>query len=82
MKVTKFNGEGRVATIELTRRNLLVLLKKLDHVANGGESRCEIISPMFGDVIGVIAVKAVEDDEHYVDRDPGPMLDNETGVTY
>jgi hypothetical protein len=52
-------------TIELTRRNLEVLLAKLD---DPGSART-IIDPD-----GVIAVRAVENEEHYTDRPPGTML--------
>lgn len=79
MKVTSY--EDGVAEIELTRRNLLVLLKKLDHNASDPDvrSECTIVSPPGP---GIISVKAVEDEEHYVDRAPGVMLDNENGRTY
>lgn len=54
-------------TIELTRRNLTVLLAKLDDP----DSKRTIIDPE-----GRIAVRAVEDAEHYADREPGAMLVN------
>lgn len=50
--------------VELTRRNLLALLSKLDE-----ETSLKIL--VDGDQI--LYVKAVEDEEHYRDRDPGPM---------
>jgi hypothetical protein len=59
-------------TIELTRRNLLALLAKLDgHPPN---SACTICSPI---TIGVPSwcVRAVENDAHYSDRPPGPMIE-------
>jgi hypothetical protein len=63
-------------TIELTRRNLLSLLAKLD--GNPPNSACTI-----GEPIGAAGsferpmwfVKAVEDVEHYADRPPGPMVE-------
>ena len=65
----------------LTRRNLLTLLEKLDHVADGGDSVCTIIKrdtkhsvyPMTG--ASSIIVTAVEDNDYYSDRSPGDVLD-------
>ncbi len=54
-------------TVELTRRNLLALLAKLDDP----DSLRTII-----DSEGAMAVRAVEDSEHYSDRPPGVMLIN------
>lgn len=73
-------AEGRVVRLEMTRRNLKTLLTKLDWNAqlrpelSSLASACTLISPG-GDVV----VKAVEDDEHYRDRAPGPVLNNATG---
>lgn len=50
--------------VELTRRNLTALLEKLDDPA----SARILISPE-----RTIAVRAVEDAEHYADRSPGPV---------
>ena len=59
--------DDRLPVIELTRRNLTVLLAKLDDP----DSKRTIIDPD-----GRIAVRAVEDDEHYAaeGREPGAML--------
>lgn len=73
------------AKLFLTRRNLLTLLEKLDHVANGGSSACTLIKndtthsvyPITG--ASSIAVTAVEDDVYYQGQTPGPVLDMETG---
>ena len=54
--------------VELTRRNLLALLAKLD--GNPPGSACTLIDPD-----DRIAVKAVEDSRHYEDRRAGPMHD-------
>lgn len=54
--------------ITLSRRNLLVLLAKLDRVAAGGTSFCTIEK---GD--GTL-VTAEEDSVHYANRAPGAML--------
>lgn len=59
--------DGHPPTLELTRRNLTVLLAKLDDP----NSRRSIVDPD-----AVITVRAVEDDEHYAERRPGPMLVN------
>lgn len=58
----KYVGVGDLAVLELTRRNLETLLEKLDdpHSAR-----------MLIDPDGQIAVRAVENEEHYQDRDPG-----------
>jgi len=90
MKVLHFDTENRVVRVELTRRNLLALLAKLDHNLHlddpqtmpelDPKSLCSIISPNDGP--GTVTVVAVEDEEHYADREPGPMLDNATGELY
>lgn len=57
--------DGReVATLELTRRNLRALLAKLDDP----RSARTLISPC-----GRLAVRAVEDEQHYADRAPGEV---------
>ena len=50
--------------LELTRRNLEVLLAKLDDP----ESKATLVDPD-----DKIAVRAVENEEHYSDRPPGQM---------
>lgn len=59
--------------IELTRRNLLSLLAKLD--GNPPYSACTILAPG-----GTFFVKAVEDAEHYTDRAPGHMHEDTEAV--
>jgi hypothetical protein len=61
------NGEYQTPVVELTRRNLQALMDKLDDP----ESARTLI-----DRTGVIAVKAVEDHEHYIARAPGINLTN------
>jgi hypothetical protein len=56
-----------VVVLELSRRNLETLLEKLDDPF----SAKTLISPE-RDVI----VTAVENEEHYSDREPGPMWTN------
>lgn len=51
--------------VELTRRNLLVLLAKLDDPDS-------VRTIMDGDAM--ISVRAVEDEDHYGHRMPGPMI--------
>lgn len=65
MRFVPSEGEG-VAYLELTRRNLVTLLSKLDGYPV--DSECTLISPCRG-----IVVKAVEDAEHYSDRVPGDV---------
>lgn len=64
--------EGYVVGIELTRRNLEILLLKLDDPASAREIR---------DGETGFAVKAVENDEHYADRAPGEMYMPTSGRT-
>ena len=56
-------GSGIVYGVELTRRNLVVLLSKLDR----SDSAKTLMTG------GSFFVRAVEDDAHYADRTPGPM---------
>lgn len=58
------DGNGQRHVVELTRRNLTVLLAKLDDPLSGRSLL---------DMDAKIYVKAVEDDDHYADRAPGPM---------
>jgi hypothetical protein len=60
-------GRGDVRGVELTRRNLTVLLAKLDD----SESERTILQR---DGVGEVFVRAVEDAAHYSDRAPGVML--------
>jgi hypothetical protein len=66
MKVIHFSTESRSVYVELTRRNLEVLLAKLDDETS---ARTIIKS----DKAGMITVRAVENEAHYSDREPGPM---------
>ena len=54
--------------ITLSRRNLLVLLAKLDRVAAGDESHCSIVKG------NGVEIHAEEDSVHYANRTPGAML--------
>lgn len=58
-------SDQNFARLELTRRNLQTLLDKLDDP----ESKKTLIAPT-QDII----VVAVEDDDHYSDRPPGPVF--------
>lgn len=66
-------------TIYLTRRNLLTLLAKLDKVAAGGESECALMKRdtkhKTYPCSSVTVVTAVEDEDYYTDREPGPSRD-------
>lgn len=68
MKYIETDGFG-LHRVELTRRNLLSLLAKLD--GNPPNSACTLIDPDTK-----IAVRAVEDDVHYKaeGRAPGRMV--------
>jgi len=67
MRVVHFSTESRSVFIELTRRNLEVLLAKLDDETS---ARTIIKS----DKPGRVEVRAVENEAHYNEREPGPML--------
>lgn len=56
------NDNGDVLGVELTRRNLTILLEKLDMP----DSARTISQDIF--------ITAVEDDVHYANRSPGAML--------
>jgi hypothetical protein len=62
---TAYMDVDRIPTVELTRRNLEVLLLKLDDPL----SAKTLVAP--GDHI---KVRAVENEEHYADRAPGPIF--------
>jgi hypothetical protein len=62
----------------LTRRNLLVLLSKLDRKKRGEATACTIVKqdpvhPTHPQTMASCAVTAVEDAEYYVDRGPGDV---------
>lgn len=67
MKVTHFNIEARHVIVQLSRRNLEVLLAKLDDK----KSARTLVK---ADKIGTVTVVAVENEAHYSEREPGPML--------
>lgn len=71
---TMRNPHVEVPIVELTRRNLEVLLAKLDDPA----SARTLIDPD-----DLIAIRAVENDEHYKaeNRVPGPVYMPTTGMT-
>ncbi|WP_224984222.1 hypothetical protein [Geomonas agri] len=64
--------------VYLSRRNLLTLLQKLDRKVAGQQTKCTIIKrdnahPVFPQTMVAIAVTAVEDEEYYSHRAPGPV---------
>ncbi len=67
MRVTHFSTEARTVIVELSRRNLEVLLAKLDDKAS-------VRTIIKVDKIGTVTVIAVENEKHYSDRQPGAML--------
>lgn len=63
----------------LSRRNLLVLLRKLDRRAQGEQTASTIIKrddkhPLFPQTDPVIHVTAVEDEHYYITRSPGYVM--------
>jgi hypothetical protein len=68
-----------VTHLFLTRRNLLTLINKLDAVKHGESSRKTIIKhdtehpayPLLGS--DAVIITAVEDDDYYTQRAPGPI---------
>lgn len=63
MKFIPSNSD-KAPTLELTRRNLETLLAKLDDPL----SQRTLLDPD-----DKVYVRAVEDDQHYGDREPGPV---------
>lgn len=68
--------------IYLSRRNLLMLLSKLDRKAAGESTACTVIkyknpADPFIQSMDCISVTAVEDDEYYANRNAGPMHPND-----
>lgn len=66
----------------LSRRNLLILLSKLDRVAAGEHSSCTVIkyrneTDPFVQSMDAIAVTAVEDKDFYAARNAGAMHPND-----
>jgi hypothetical protein len=66
--------------IYLSRRNLLTLLSKLDRARAGEATACAIVKqdkdhPKFKLTVAPIMVTAVEDDEYYIDRPPGNIVE-------
>jgi len=67
-----------VATVCLSRRNLLALLSKLDRRAKGEQTECTLVKrddthPVYPQSHHVIFVVGVEDAEYYKDREPGAV---------
>lgn len=59
----------------LTRRNLLTLLNKLDRKDSVRTLiKCDTKHPKYP-CTEAVAVTAVEDEDYYIDREPGPVLD-------
>lgn len=64
--------------VYLSRRNLLTLLSKLDRQQAGEATACTIIKnddkhPKYPQSAKSIIVTAVEDEEYYTNRQPGPV---------
>lgn len=70
MKYIAKTESGGIPMLELTRRNLQALLDKLDD---------PLSARMIVDPDRNIVVRAVEDDEHYGDREPGAVYMPSTG---
>lgn len=75
-----------MSKVYLSRRNLLTLLSKLDRVKSGEHSECTIIKrdnthPTHPQTMKEIYVVAVEDDDYYVDRCAGIVLECDTPKT-
>jgi hypothetical protein len=65
--------------VYLSRRNLLVLLSKLDRVKEGDHSACTLIKsdnthPKYPQTMPDIVVTAVEDTDYYIERTPGAIF--------
>ncbi len=69
--------------VYLSRRNLLTLLSKLDRKVAGQQTECTLIKrdnahPIFPQTMKAIEVVAVEDEEYYTERAPGPVCNADT----
>jgi hypothetical protein len=67
----------------LSRRNLLVLLSKLDRAAKGEATattiiKCDNQHPLYPQTMPEIMVVAIEDSDYYTDRLPGLMNPKDT----
>lgn len=73
--------KGQMHRLELTRRNLQVLLAKLDDPLSARQlvdgDWYMIVQAVEGEE--VVGVMAVEDQQHYADRAPGPVFMPSTG---
>ena len=72
-----------MAKVVLSRRNLLTLLAKLDRVQKGEQSSCMIVKgdnrhpkELYRQSHSQIVVMAVEDEDYYTDRMPGPTIED------
>lgn len=68
----------------LSRKNLQTLIEKLDAVKEGRSSKCTIVKhdtthPVYPMTqtgegwLGSVTVTALEDEEYYIDREPGKV---------
>jgi hypothetical protein len=69
-----------VVQVYLSRRNLLILLSKLDRKKQGESSECTIVKldnkhPIYKQSHSPVRITAVEDEEYYAERPPGEMLE-------
>jgi hypothetical protein len=75
-------GEGNV--LYLSKRNLLVLLSKLERLEKGEETNCAIVKyadyldPYSMNGMDSCKVVAVPDEYYYVGREPGVMHEKDT----
>lgn len=64
--------------VYLSRRNLLTLLSKLNRKAKGEPTACTLLKqdnkhPVYPQTMSKIMITALEDEEYYKDREPGPV---------
>ena len=69
----------------LSRRNLLTLLSKLDRAKAGEDTACALIKsdpvhPVYPQTSDSCMVIAVEDDDYYIDRNPGSVHPRDLSV--
>lgn len=70
--------QSNMEQIYLSRRNLLTLISKLNRKAKGEPTVCTLLKqdtkhPIYPQTMKQIMVTALEDDEYYKDREPGPI---------
>lgn len=67
--------------VYLSRRNLESLIRKLDRKRAGEQTECTILKndtvhKTYPATVPMLFITAVENEEYYTDREPGPMYED------